>query len=65
MARFGAHKTIWILLQKRMETKCYQARLSKGNILAADHLVLVVFPSQCHQRRLNNATAKPQNQMQG
>lgn len=34
------------------------------NILAADHLVLVVLPGQRHKRWLNNSTTKPQNQMQ-
>lgn len=34
------------------------------NLLAADHLVLIVFPGQCHQWRLNNATPKPQNKVQ-
>lgn len=33
-------------------------------LLAADRLILVIFPGQCHQRWLNNATTKPQNKMQ-
>lgn len=33
-------------------------------LLPADRLVLVVLPSQSHQRGLDNSSTKPQNQMQ-
>lgn len=42
----------------------YSTRMQTGIALAANHLILVVFPGQGHKRRFNDPSTEPQHKMQ-
>lgn len=43
----------------------HSPRMQTGIALAANHLVLVVFASQSHEGRLDDATTKPEDKVKG